>query len=88
MTPHHVDELPRTEHLDPLRIPEQQAEQIPVDDDLQLDHGRAVISAISGALATTAPGMEIPSAWAEKAFGLLKGDRKAILMDFDARFGG
>lgn len=46
------------------------------------------IAAISGALAAATPGMEIPRAWAEKAFGLLKGDLKAILVDFDAIFGG
>jgi ADP-ribosylglycohydrolase len=44
------------------------------------------IAAISGALAAATPGMEIPRPWAEKAFGLLKGDLKAILVDFEARF--
>jgi ADP-ribosylglycohydrolase len=46
------------------------------------------IAAISGALAAATPGMEIPRAWAEKAFGMLQSDLKAILVDFDARFGG
>jgi ADP-ribosylglycohydrolase len=46
------------------------------------------IAAIAGGLAAASPGMEIPKAWAEKAFGLLKNDLKAILVEFDARFGG
>ena len=44
------------------------------------------IAAIAGALAAATPGMEIPRAWADKVFGLLKPDLKAILVDFDARF--
>jgi len=46
------------------------------------------IAAIGGALAAATPGMEIPRAWAEKAFSLLKPDLKAILVDFDAKYGG
>lgn len=46
------------------------------------------IAAIAGGLAAATPRMEIPRSWAEKAFGLLKGDLKAILVDFSARFGG
>lgn len=46
------------------------------------------IAAIAGGLAAATPGMEVLRAWAEKAFGLLKDDLKAILVDFDARFGG
>ena len=44
------------------------------------------IAAISGGLAAATPGMEIPRAWAEKAFGMLPPDLKAILVDFDERF--
>ena len=44
------------------------------------------IAAISGGLAAATPGMEIPRAWAEKVFGMLKPDLKAIFVDFDARF--
>ena len=44
------------------------------------------IAAISGGLAAATPGMEIPRAWAEKAFGMLKPDLKAIFVDFDVRF--
>lgn len=44
------------------------------------------IAAISGGLAAATPGMEIPRAWAEKAFGVLKPDLKAIFVDFDVRF--
>ena len=44
------------------------------------------IAAISGALAASTPGMEIPQAWSTKVFGMLKSDLKAILVDFDERF--
>ncbi len=44
------------------------------------------IAAISGGLAAATPGMEIPREWAERAFGMLKPDLKAILLDFDVRF--
>ena len=44
------------------------------------------IAAISGGLAAATPGMEIPRAWAKKAFGMLKPDLKAIFVDFDVRF--
>ena len=44
------------------------------------------IAAISGGLAAATPGMEIPRAWAEKAFGMLKPDLKAIFVDFDVKF--
>lgn len=44
------------------------------------------IAAISGGLAAATPGMEIPRTWAEKAFGMLKPDLKAIFVDFDVRF--
>lgn len=46
------------------------------------------IAAIAGALAAATPGMEIPREWADRTFRLLKGDLKAILVEFDARFGG
>lgn len=45
------------------------------------------IAAIAGALAAATPGMEIPRQWAEKVFGMLKPDLKAILVDFNARYG-
>ena len=44
------------------------------------------IAAIAGALAAATPGMEIPRAWADRVFGMLKHDLKAILVDFDERF--
>ncbi len=44
------------------------------------------IAAIAGALAAATPGMEIPKAWADRVFGMLKSDLKAILVDFDERF--
>ena len=44
------------------------------------------IAAIAGALAAATPGMEIPKAWADRVFGMLKPDLKAILVDFDERF--
>ena len=44
------------------------------------------IAAISGGLAAATPGMEIPRVWAEKAFGMLKPDLKAVFVDFDVRF--
>lgn len=44
------------------------------------------IAAIAGGLAAATPGMEIPRPWAEKAFGMLKPDLKAILVDFQERF--
>ena len=44
------------------------------------------IAAIAGGLAAATPGMEIPRSWAEKAFGMLKPDLKAILVDFQERF--
>lgn len=45
------------------------------------------IAAIAGALAAATPGMEIPQAWADKAFSLLKPDLKAILTAFYERYG-
>lgn len=45
------------------------------------------IAAIAGGLAAATPGMEIPRPWAEKAFGMLKPDLKAILVAFDERYG-
>ena len=45
------------------------------------------IAAIAGALAAATPGMEIPQAWADKAFSLLKPDLKAILAAFYERYG-
>ena len=44
------------------------------------------IAAIAGALAAATPGMEIPKTWADRVFGMLKSDLKAILVDFDERF--
>ena len=44
------------------------------------------IAAIAGALAAATPGMEIPKTWADRVFGMLKPDLKAILVDFDERF--
>ena len=44
------------------------------------------IAAIAGALAAATPGMEIPQAWADKAFSLLKPDLKAILRAFYERY--
>lgn len=44
------------------------------------------IAAIAGALAAATPGMEIPKAWADRVFSMLKPDLKAILVDFDERF--
>lgn len=44
------------------------------------------IAAVAGGLAAATPGMEIPRSWAEKAFGMLKPDLKAILVDFQDRF--
>ena len=44
------------------------------------------IAAIAGGMAAATPGMEIPRSWAEKVFGMLKSDLKAILVDFDERF--
>ena len=44
------------------------------------------IAAISGGLAAATPGMEIPRAWAEKVFGMLKPDLKNIFVDFNVRF--
>ena len=44
------------------------------------------IAAIAGALAAATPGMDIPKAWADRVFGMLKPDLKAILVDFDERF--
>ena len=44
------------------------------------------IAAIAGALAAATPGMEIPKAWADRVFGMLKPDLKAMLVDFDERF--
>ena len=44
------------------------------------------IAAIAGALASATPGMEIPKAWADRVFGMLKPDLKSILVDFDERF--
>ena len=44
------------------------------------------IAAIAGTLAAATPGMEIPKAWADRVFGMLKPDLKAILVDFDERF--
>ena len=44
------------------------------------------IAAIAGALAAATPGMDIPKAWADRVFGMLKSDLKAILVDFDERF--
>ena len=41
----------------------------------------------AGGIAAATPGMEIPREWAEKAFGMLKPDLKAIFVDFDARYG-
>ncbi len=43
------------------------------------------IAAIAGALAAATPGMEIPKAWADHVFGILKPDLKAILLDFYER---
>ncbi len=40
------------------------------------------IAAIAGGLAAATPGMEIPKPWADKVFGMLKPDLKAILVDF------
>ena len=40
------------------------------------------IAAIAGALSAATPGMEIPRPWAEKVFGMLGPDLKAILVDF------
>ena len=44
------------------------------------------IAAIAGGLAAATPGMEIPRAWAEKVFRMLKPDLKAIFVDFLERF--
>ena len=44
------------------------------------------IAAIAGGLSAATPGMEIPRAWAEKAFRMLKPDLKGILVDFTERF--
>lgn len=44
------------------------------------------IAAIAGALTAATPGMDIPKAWADRVFGMLKSDLKAILVDFDERF--
>lgn len=41
------------------------------------------IAAIAGGLAAATPGMEIPQAWADKVFDMLKPDLKAILVDFN-----
>jgi ADP-ribosylglycohydrolase len=41
------------------------------------------IAAIAGGLAAATPGMEIPQDWADKVFGMLKPDLKAILADFN-----
>ena len=40
------------------------------------------IAAIAGALCAATPGMEIPRPWAEKVFGMLKPELKAILVGF------
>ena len=44
------------------------------------------IAAIAGALAAATPGMDIPKVWADRVFGMLKSDLKAILVYFDERF--
>ena len=44
------------------------------------------IAAIADALAAATPGMDIPKAWADRVFGMLKSDLKAILVDFYERF--
>ena len=44
------------------------------------------IAAIAGALAAATPGMEIPQAWAETAYALLKPDLKYILEDFCQKY--
>ena len=41
------------------------------------------IAAIAGGLAAATPGMEIPQAWANKVFGMLKPDLRAILVGFN-----
>jgi ADP-ribosylglycohydrolase len=45
------------------------------------------IAAIAGGLAAATCGMEIPGSWAEKVFAMLKHDLKAILVDFQDRYG-
>jgi ADP-ribosylglycohydrolase len=44
------------------------------------------IAAIAGGLAAATPGMVIPREWADRVFGMLKPDLKAILVDFQERF--
>lgn len=44
------------------------------------------IAAIAGGLAAATPGMDIPREWADRVFGMLKPDLKAILVDFQERF--
>jgi ADP-ribosylglycohydrolase len=44
------------------------------------------IAAIAGGLAAATPGMDIPREWADRVFGMLKPDLKAILVDFQDRF--
>ena len=45
------------------------------------------IAAIAGGLAAATPGMEIPRAWADRVFRMLKPDLKSILVDFNGRYG-
>ena len=44
------------------------------------------IAAIAGGLAAATPGLAIPRAWAEKAFGMLSPGLREILVDFDEEF--
>lgn len=60
--------------------------EYPVRNAVSLATDADTIAAISGGLAAATPGMEIPRAWAEWVFGMLKPDLKAILVDFDTRF--
>ena len=65
-----------------LRVPLEEAVRNAVSVATDAD----TIAAIAGALAAATPGMEIPKAWADRVFGMLKPDLKAILVDFDERF--
>ena len=44
------------------------------------------IAAIAGGIAAATPGMEIPQAWADKVFHMLKPDLKSILVDFNEQY--
>ena len=44
------------------------------------------IAAIAGALSAATPGMEVPREWADRVFGMLKPDLKAVLVEFSERY--